>query len=120
MFTNRSSATVCAPRVEPAAGTPAVRIMVTDGSDTAPDAPRPAPVGATAKAHRAAGITIVLTAGRRGYLVMCTCGKMDSRRRWLRGSAVAEAYTHAARYNCIPAQPLIDPHTVFTGEVSHP
>ena len=64
------------------------------------------PVGAT----RRVGVTVVLTAGCRGYLVTCTCGALNGRHRPLSGSAVAEAYVHIATGNCIPAQPLIDPH----------
>ena len=64
----------------------------------------------TLRGTRPVGITVVLTAGHRGYRVTCTCGAFDGKRYLLRGSAVADAYLHAAANNCIPAQPLIDPH----------
>jgi len=75
----------------------------------------PTAVGLSVRDTRPAGVTVVLTAGRGGYLVSCTCGTLNGRRRLLRGSAVAEAYLHAAANNCIPAQPLIDPHVGLVG-----
>jgi len=75
----------------------------------------PATVGLAVGESRSAGITAVLTVGRHGYRVTCTCGTFSGRRRLLRGSAVAEAYLHAATNNCIPAQPLIDPHVGLVG-----
>lgn len=80
-----------------------------------PAAPRVVPPSISIPTRDAGpvGVTVVLTSGRRGFLVTCTCGALTGRRRLLRGGAVAEAYMHAAAGNCIPAQPLIDPHMVF-------
>lgn len=43
------------------------------------------------------------------HQAVCTCDPLSSRRRLLYGFAVDDAYEHAARSGCVPAEPLSSP-----------
>lgn len=45
----------------------------------------------------------------RGHQAVCTCNRIATRRRLLRGFAVADAYHHASQTGCVPAKPLFPP-----------